>query len=107
MSDILIKNGRIVDGTGSPWYKGDLAIESGRISRIGRSLDIKTDKTIDAKNLCVSPGFIDVHSHSDFTLLANPKAESKVRQGVTTEVNGQCGFSSAPLKGNVWLRLYP
>ncbi len=99
MSDILIKNGRIVDGTGNPWYKGDLAIEEGRISRIGRSLDSKSGKVIDAKDLYISPGFIDIHSHSDFTLLANSKAESKVRQGVTTEVNGQCGFSSAPLNG--------
>lgn len=91
----LIKNGCIIDGSGSPWFKGDISVVNGRIEKIGR-VEVG-DKTIDASGLCVCPGFVDVHTHSDVTLIANPQAESAVRQGVTTHVVGNCGTSAAPL----------
>ena len=97
MYDIVVKNGKILDGTGNPWFYGDVGIKNGRIVKIGR-LGVETaEKVIDAKGYIVSPGFIDMHSHSDFAALINPYMESKVRQGVTTEVIGNCGFSAAPL----------
>lgn len=98
MYDIVIKNGRIVNGAGNPWFYTDVGVKDGKISSIGK---IRTDAglIIDANNAVVCPGFIDVHSHSDVTLLVNPKAESYVRQGITTAVNGNCGGSPAPLVG--------
>jgi len=102
--DILIRNGLIHDGAGTPGAPGDVAIQGGRIAAIGPRLDGAAAKTIDAAGLAVSPGFIDIKTHSDFTLPINPKAESKVRQGVTTEIIGHCGFSVAPaLAGKVEL----
>ena len=95
--DIIIKNGRVIDGTGNPWMKSDVGISEGRISSVGK-LDIsQTEHVIDASDLIVAPGFIDIHTHSDLTLVINPNAESKVRQGVTTEVIGNCGTSPAPI----------
>lgn len=97
MYDILIKNGRIIDGFNAPSFSGDVGIKDEYIMTIGRSgLGSRQTKVIDARGKVVCPGFIDIHSHSDFTILVNPKAESKVRQGVTTEVCGNCGFSAAP-----------
>jgi len=95
--DILIRGGRIIDGSGAPGAVGDLGIGDGRIAAIAPSLHGAATKTIDAGGLAVAPGFIDVKTHSDFTLPINPKAESKVRQGVTTEIIGHCGFSVAPV----------
>lgn len=97
--DVAIKNGMIVDGTGNPWYKADLGIEKDAIAEIGHFEHTSADKVIDAKGLMVSPGFIDIHSHSDITLVVNGRAESKIRQGVTTDVSGNCGNSAAPLLG--------
>ena len=94
--DLIIKNGIIVDGTGNPWFKADVGIRSGLISDVDE-LPSESNEVIDASGLVVAPGFIDMHAHSDFSLLINPLAESKVRQGVTTEVIGNCGFSAAPL----------
>ena len=74
----------------------DLAIRDGRIAAIGANLANDAAKVIDAHGLAVAPGFIDIKTHSDFTLPINPKAESKLRQGVTTEIIGHCGFSVAP-----------
>lgn len=92
------------DGGGNPSVVGDLAIKDGRISAIGGTVTGAAHKIIDAGGLAVSPGFIDIKTHSDFTLPINPKAESKVRQGVTTEIVGHCGFSVAPaLPGKVEL----
>jgi len=93
--DVLIKNARIIDGAGTPWYFGDIAIAGQEIVGIGR-LSGNAIRVIDAMGKVVSPGFIDAHSHSDWVLLKDNFAESKVRQGVTTEVIGQCGTSAAP-----------
>jgi N-acyl-D-amino-acid deacylase len=103
--DILIRNGLVFDGTGqTAGWRGDVAIREGRIATLGGMLDAAADKTIEAEGLVVAPGFIDIKTHSDFTLPINPKAESKVRQGVTTEIVGHCGFSVAPvLPGTVAL----
>src|ERR1700704_254938 len=102
--DILIHNGLLIDGTGSPGTVADLAVADGRIAAIGRNLAGDATRLIDATGLAVTPGFIDIKTHSDFTLPINPKAESKVRQGVTTEIIGHCGFSVAPaLPGKVEL----
>jgi len=94
--EIIITNGRVIDGTGNPWINVDIGVSNGKISSVGK-LDIsQAALVIDATGLIVAPGFIDIHTHSDLTLLINPKAESKIRQGVTTEVLGNCGTSPAP-----------
>src|ERR1700734_1921953 len=104
MHDILIRGGILYDGAGNSGVASDLAIANGRIAAIGPSITDGAQKIIDAQNLAVAPGFIDIKTHSDFTLPINPKAESKVRQGVTTEIVGHCGFSVAPaLPGKVEL----
>ncbi len=95
--DLLIKNARIVDGTGNPWFHADLAIRADRIVAISSQLSGKSKKVIDAKGLVVAPGFIDIHSHSDYLLLEDGHAQSKIRQGVTTEILGE-GFSAGPAK---------
>jgi N-acyl-D-amino-acid deacylase len=101
MHHILIRGGTLFDGAGNPGFAGDLAIDGDRIVAAGRVTGA-AHKTIDATGLAVAPGFIDIKTHSDFTLPINPKAESKVRQGVTTEIIGHCGFSVAPaLPGKV------
>ena len=102
--DLIIKGGKLIDGRGDrvpyyPWVSADLGIEEGKIVEIGDLHRTTAEKTIDAQGMVVCPGFIDIHSHSDVTLLLNPKAESKVRQGVTTEVLGSCGESAYPLAG--------
>jgi len=99
MFDIKIVGGKIYNGTLSPAFIADIGIKMDRIEAIGDLSGHESHETIDARGLAVSPGFIDIHSHSDFSVLVNPKAESKVRQGVTTEVIGNCGMSAAPAKG--------
>ncbi len=99
--DYLIKDGFIIDGSAadaSPKI-ADIAIEGDRIKAVGDLSGLKAKKTIHIKGLCVSPGFIDAHAHSEFTLLADGRAEGKICQGVTTEINGNCGLSAAPLLG--------
>ncbi|WP_290819057.1 amidohydrolase family protein [Halovivax sp.] len=98
--DIVVRNGRILDGTGSPWIRGDLAVTDGRIAAVG-TVPGEGDVEVEAGGSVVSPGFIDIHTHSDFTLPANREAHSKVRQGVTTEIVGNCGTSAAPAYGEV------
>ena len=96
--DILILNGAVFDGSGGPPREADVGISGGRIAFIGKTSNPVAALTFEAQGLYVSPGFIDVHSHSDFTLLADPMAaEGKLFQGVTTEVNGNCGLSGGPL----------
>jgi len=99
MLDILIKGGTVVDGTGQSAFKADVGIGDGRIRLIERDMEQEAERTIEAEGLHVAPGFIDPHTHSDLTLLVVPRAESKIRQGVTTEIVGNCGFSPAPLEG--------
>ena len=99
MFDAVIKNGYVVDGTGNPWFKADLGIKSGKVLKIGDLGSEDANRIINAKGLVVCPGFIDMHSHSEYSLLVNSKAESKIGQGVTTEVNGNCGDSPAPIEG--------
>jgi N-acyl-D-amino-acid deacylase len=102
--DILIRGGHVFDGSGSAGIAGDVAIDAGRIVALGPDVARNARRTINASGLAVAPGFIDIKTHSDFTLPINPKAESKVRQGVTTEIIGHCGFSVAPvLPGKVEL----
>lgn len=94
--DILIKNGCIVDGTGVLGCSGDIAISGDTICAIGQLDGVEARCTIDATGCHVTPGFIDTHTHSDFSLVGDSRQESQIRQGVTTQVVGLCGFSSAP-----------
>ena len=96
--DVLIINGRIVDGTGNPSFVGDVGIRGGRIAALGRLTGKTAARTIDAAGLTVAPGFVDIHNHSDFTLLEDGDAESMVRQGVTSMIFGE-GGSAAPVGG--------
>lgn len=96
--DVLIRGGRIVDGTGNPWFYGDVGIRDGRIAAIGRLAGRSARRTVDATGLVVAPGFIDIHNHSDFTILEDGDAESMVRQGVTSMIFGE-GGSAAPCGG--------
>jgi N-acyl-D-amino-acid deacylase len=97
MLDTLIKNGMVVDGTGRAAFEADLGIAAGRIALVAKDIQQDARRTIQAQGLHVAPGFIDPHTHSELALLANPRAESKIRQGVTTEVIGNCGGSPAPI----------
>jgi N-acyl-D-amino-acid deacylase len=104
VDDIAIRGGLVVDGTGGPPREADVAVRHGRIAAVEPRSARSARRVIDAGGQVVAPGFIDIHTHSDFTLPLNPRAESKIRQGVTTEVAGNCGFSAAPaLPGRVEL----
>ena len=104
MHDIVIRGGTVFDGSGGAGVAADVALKGDRIAAIAPRIKDGAAKVIDAAGLAVAPGFIDIKTHSDFTLPINPKAESKVRQGVTTEIIGHCGFSVAPaLPGKVEL----
>jgi dihydroorotase/N-acyl-D-amino-acid deacylase len=96
--DLLIVHGHIVDGSGSPWFEGSVAVKDGRIADMGRLVNASARRVIDASGLVVAPGFIDLHSHSDFTLLVDGNAQSKIRQGVTTEILGE-SESAGPVLG--------
>ena len=97
--DTIVRGGQIVDGTGNPWFWADVGIVDGRIAAVGDLASAESQATIDASGLVVCPGFIDAHTHSDSTLQINPRAESMVRQGVTTQVTGNCGMSAALAPG--------
>ena len=97
--DIVIKGGHVIDGSGRKEFLADVGIKDGKIVKIGNLASFEAETVISAKGLKVVPGFIDIHSHTDSDLIINPKAESKIRQGVTTEVTGQDGFSWGPLGG--------
>lgn len=97
MTDLLIRDGWIVDGTGRAPFRGGVAISGSRIEHVGPVDGQRADRVIDAGGHLVCPGFVDPHSHSDWSLLANPKAESTIRQGVTTEIVGNCGWTYAPV----------
>ena len=96
MDDLLIRGGHVIDGTGVPGLDADVSVSSGRIVAVERRSSRSARRVIDARGQVVAPGFIDIHTHSDFTLPLNQRAESKIRQGVTLEVVGNCGFSVAP-----------
>jgi dihydroorotase/N-acyl-D-amino-acid deacylase len=94
--DVVIRNGHVVDGTGSPWYAADVAVKDGRIAAIGRLADARADRIIDAKGMIVAPGFIDMLGQSELSQLVDPRLPSKIFQGITTEITGE-GESVAPL----------
>ena len=94
--DLLILNGHIIDGTGSPWYAGDVAIKDGHIAAIGQLPDATAARVIDARGMVVAPGFIDMLGQSEMTILVDPRLPSKIFQGITTEITGE-GESIAPL----------
>ncbi len=104
--DLIFRNARVIDGTGSPWYRGDIAIRGDQIANIARRIDAPADRTIDAANQVIAPGFVDVHVHAfgcgaDARASANhrgPTADNYVRQGVTTLITGPDGFSAVPLR---------
>ncbi len=95
--DLVISGGRVVDGCGNPWYHGDVAVRGRRIAAIGAPGTLRGRRTIDAAGRYVTPGFVDPHTHSDTAILAHPRADSAVRQGVTTHVTGNCGMGAAPV----------
>jgi N-acyl-D-aspartate/D-glutamate deacylase len=97
MDDLLIRGGLLIDGTGAPGREADVSVHGGRIVAVEPGARRPARRVIDARGQVVAPGFIDIHTHSDFTLPLNARAESKIRQGVTLEVVGNCGFSVAPV----------
>jgi len=94
---VIIRGGFVVDGTGAPGRIADVAIDDGRITAVGDLRDRRDDDVLDAAGLVVAPGFVDLHSHSDLSILGHPSGSSKVLQGVTTEVVGNCGLSVVPV----------
>ena len=99
MFDIIIKGGLVIDGTGSPGIIQDIGVSYGVIAGLGRIEEVAAQEVFAARDFVVCPGFIDIHAHSDFNLLVEPPARSKIMQGITTEVCGNCGLSGAPLLG--------
>src|SRR5262252_1421700 len=96
--DVIIRGGHVIDGAGNPWIKADVGIRAGRIVRIGRLDSAQASRMIDATGQVVTPGFIDMHTHSEYTLLYDGNAQSKIRPGVTTEVVGEVP-SPGPIEG--------
>jgi N-acyl-D-amino-acid deacylase len=101
MYDLIIKNIKIYDGSGGEPFISDVGIKGDRIAKVGSiNSELRTSNfELRGEGLCLSPGFVDIHSHSDYYLLIDPLAQSKIRQGVTTEVGGNCGYSAAPIFG--------
>jgi N-acyl-D-amino-acid deacylase len=95
--DLLVKNGKIIDGTGNPWFKADLGVKEGKIAAIGQNLRYEARTVINAEGLAVSPGFIDMHTHSDLRVFKYPEEDAKLMQGITTALLGQDGLSVAPI----------
>jgi N-acyl-D-amino-acid deacylase len=98
--DVVIRNGRIIDGTGSPWYAGDVGIRGGRIAAIGMLEGVAARRTVDAAGMVVAPGFIDMLGQSELSILVNPSLPSKIFQGITTEITGE-GGSAGPLNDSI------
>src|SRR5437870_9506245 len=98
--DLVIRNGRIIDSTGSPWYAGDVAIRGARIAAVGNLGNAPARRSIDARGMVVAPGFIDMLGQSEITILVNPHLPSKIFQGITTEITGE-GGSIAPLNERI------
>ena len=95
--DLLLINGVVIDGSGQARRQASVAVKEGRIVGVGEALNYAAAKTIDLKGLVIAPGFIDVHTHDDRLLLADPSMAAKVSQGATTVITGNCGLSLAPL----------
>ncbi len=106
--DLIIRGGTVVDGTGRPRFRADVGVADGMIAEVGDLSTAGAAQILDADGLVVAPGFIDIHSHSDFTLIVDPRAQSSISQGVTTEVIGNCGHGCAPMsamevcRGNIY-----
>ena len=98
MLDWRIRQARIIDGSGNPWFRGDVGIQAGRIVAVGNLTGARATCELDADDRCLAPGFIDAHTHSDFSLPTFPRGESRISQGVTTEVGGNCGFAPFPVE---------
>ena len=94
--DLVLANGTLVDGLGSPRRRTDVGVSGGRVAALGDLSGADTARRIDVAGRIVAPGFVDIHAHSDFTILSDPRAQSAVRQGITTQVNGNCGMSPVP-----------
>ena len=94
---LVIRNGRIIDGTGNAWYRADIGVAGSSIRSIGCLTSHKAPIELDAAGKVVAPGFIDIHTHSDVSCMVDPKVDSKLQQGITTDIVGQCGWSVAPL----------
>ncbi len=103
--ELVLRNALVYDGTGAAPFEGDVALEGGRIAAVGRRLPAAGAAELELRGLALAPGFIDVHSHTELSLLVDPKAESKIRQGVTTEVVGQDGSSLGPWRDDEFARL--
>jgi len=95
--DLIIKNGKIINGAGNPWYRGEIGVENGKITKIAPKIKHDAKKVIDANGMIVCPGFIDIHSHTDYILPVSRSQESTLCQGVTTAVVGMCGDGMAPI----------
>ena len=97
MFDLIVRNGRVIDGTGTPWMRGDIGIQGERILAFGHLGAAEAAEIINVDGNVVCPGIVDIHSHSDWSITSNPGADSTLRQGVTTEVMGNCGMSMSPV----------
>ena len=104
--DIIIRNGTIINGTGGIRYTANIGIKNGMIKEIGNLSRASAKTILNASNLIISPGFIDIHTHTDLGILRNPKGESKIHQGITTEIGGQCGGSFAPISKSEFEKLF-
>src|SRR6187549_3203390 len=102
--DVVIANGKIIDGTGNSWYYGDVAVKDGKIVYVGKmnNVNVTATKVINAKGLVVAPGFIDVHAHIESGIFENPTADNYIYDGVTTVVTGNCGGSAEDLEKFFW-----
>ena len=95
--DVIIKDVTVIDESGAPGFQADIGLKNDCIEIVGQLSDVPSAAVMKAGGKVICPGFIDIHSHSDYHLLINPQSESKVRQGVTTEVGGNCGYAAAPI----------